>query len=81
MTIEQFRLHARRLIHNGEPVYGWYFVDHADESIYCVTRWLNADDIACDELWTRDHQEWPTRYLEACDTSRAETTLHWPRNV
>jgi hypothetical protein len=77
MTEHAFRALALDMIRTGAPVYGWYFVDHQDGTVYSCTRWANAVDIACDEYFTRHHPHYQRERRRAL---LREDTLHWPRS-
>ena len=76
MTEAAFRAVALRAIQAGAPLFGVYFLDHADGTLYCVTRWLNAPLIACDEYWPTITDACRVDYLRAFTS---EETRHWPR--
>jgi hypothetical protein len=79
MSHREFQLIALRLIRAGEPLYGTYFVDHHDGTVYLVTRWVNAPMIAFDEYWTPETKGYRDAYLAALDPSYAKSTQHFAR--
>jgi hypothetical protein len=83
MTLAEFRRIAHAAINRGEAVYGRYYVDHNDQSVYCVSRWLNMNAIAFDEVYPRGHRDWPREYERAMQPRRYqdEMTIHFPRTT
>jgi hypothetical protein len=78
MTLLEFRAVARAEIQRGAPLYGEYWIDHRDDTLYLCTRWLNVVDIACDQFWSADH---PDYYRERRQAQLREDTRHWPRSI
>jgi hypothetical protein len=70
MSLTEFRAIAQKAIERGEAVYGRYYVDLADKSVYCVSRWLNLNSIAFDRLVPYGDSRWPNQYLRAMEPRR-----------
>lgn len=53
MTLADFRRDAEQAISIGAPYYGQMFIDLRDDTVYDVSRWVNAPSIAVDEYWAK----------------------------